>query len=116
MGSVGTFKVGLGYGGAGASYDEELPQAYEQVSDAYSNSMNMTGGYLSNNTIVWDSPAYDMGGATVSLDIAFSPDANSNGAIDGGSATHGAFGLGYGAGVTISGLAEGFNCWCIRRR
>ena len=43
MGSLGTFKVGLGYGGAGASYDEELPQAYEQVSDAYGNSMNSTG-------------------------------------------------------------------------
>ena len=77
MGSIGTFKVGQAYGGAGASYDEELPQAYEQVSDAYGNSMNSTGAYLSNNTVVWDSPAYDMGGATVSLDIAFSPDANS---------------------------------------
>ena len=77
MGSIGTFKVGAAYGGAGSSYDEELPQAYEQVSDAYGNSMNSTGAYLSNNTVVWDSPAYDMGGATVSLDIAFSPDANS---------------------------------------
>jgi len=108
MGSIGTFKVGQAYGGAGASYDEELPQAYEQVSDAYGNSMNSTGAYLSNNTIVWDSPAFDMGGATISLDAVISPDANSNAAADGGQAAHvGVFGLGYGLGMTVSGLTEG---------
>jgi outer membrane protein OmpU len=108
MGSLGTFKVGVGFGGAGASYDEETPQAYEQVSDAYNNSSNFTGSNMSNNTIVWDSPAYDMGGATVSIDAVISPDANAASAGDGAQATHaGVFGLGYGAGVTVSGLADG---------
>jgi len=108
MGSVGTFKVGLGYGGAGASYDEETPQAYEQVSDAFNNSSNFTGSNMSNNTIVWDSPAYDLAGASVSLDAVFSPDAGAASATDGGQATHtGTWGVGYGLGVTVAGLAEG---------
>jgi len=108
MGSLGTFKVGTGYGGAGASYDEETPQAYEQVSDAYNNSSNFTGAYLSNNTLVWDSPAYDMGAGTVSLDVVLAPDATSSAVGDGGQGAHtGTWGMGYGAGMTVSGLADG---------
>jgi len=108
MGSLGTFKIGTGYGGAGAAYDEETPQAYEQVSDAYNNSSNFTGSYLSNNTLVWDSPAFDMGGASVSIDAVISPDATGSAVGDGASGAHtGVWGLGYGAGVTIAGLTEG---------
>jgi len=107
MGSMGSIKLGAAYGGAGAAYDEEVPQAYEQTSDAYNNSSNVVGQYLDNNAIVWDSPSYDMGGASVSLDAAFSPDATDNNTSNGGVTASGTFGLGYGLGMTVTGLAEG---------
>jgi len=108
MGSMGSIKLGAAYGGAGAAYDEEVPQAYEQTSDAYNNSSNMVGAYLDGNAIVWDSPSFDMGGASVSLDAAISPDATDANVENGASgANTGTFGLGYGLGVTVSGLTEG---------
>ena len=108
MGSMGTIKAGQGFGGAGSAYDEEVPQAYEQTSDAYQNSSNLVGAYLDNNALVYDSPSFDMGGASVSFDLAWSPNA-SDGAVNNGGvgAQSDTFGQGYGAGVTISGLAEG---------
>jgi len=108
MGSMGTIKVGSGFGGAGAAYDEEVPQAYEQTSDTYQNSANLVGAYMDGNSLVYDAPAIDMGGASVSFDLAFSPDAHDTASNNGGQAAHtGTYGLGYGAGMTISGLTEG---------
>ena len=108
MGSMGTIKAGQDFGGAGASYDEEIPQAYEQLSDNYQNSSNLVGAGLDNNALVYDSPSFDMGGGSVSFDLAISPDATDNAVNNGGSGAHtGTYGLGYGAGMTISGLAEG---------
>ncbi len=108
MGSMGTIKAGQGYGGAGSAYDEEVPQAYEQTSDAFQNSANLVGAALDNNAIVYDSPSFDMGGGSVSFDLAISPDATDNGVNNGGQGAHtGTYGLGYGAGMTISGLADG---------
>jgi outer membrane protein OmpU len=108
MGSMGTIKAGQGFGGAGSAYDEEVPQAYEQTSDAYQNSSNLVGAYLDNNALVYDSPSFDMGGASVSFDLAFSPN-SSDGAVNNGGvgAQSDTFGNGYGAGITISGLTEG---------
>ena len=101
MGSMGTIKVGQSFGGAGAAYDEEVPQVYEQTSDAYQNSSNLVGSKMDGNSVVWDSPSFDMGGASVSVDLAFSPDANDSTVNNGGQATHvGVYGIGYGAGIT----------------
>jgi len=108
MGSLGTVKVGHGYGGIGTGYDEEVPQAYEQTSDAYQNSANQVGAYLGNNSVAWDLPSIDLGGASLAVDLVFSPDAHNTAANNGGQAAHaGVWGIGYGAGVTITGLAEG---------
>ena len=103
MGSMGTIKVGQSFGGAGSAYDEEVPQVYEQTSDGYQNSSNLVGSYLDNNAIIYDSPSFDMGGSSVSFDLAFSPDATDSAVNNGGQGTHtGIWGVGYGAGMTIS--------------
>ena len=108
MGSMGTLKVGHAFGGAGAGYDEEVPQVYEQTSDGYQNSSNLVGSKMDGNSVVWDSPSFDMGGASVSVDLAFSPDATDSTVNNGGQGTHiGVYGIGYGAGITISNLMEG---------
>jgi len=108
MGSMGTVKIGHGYGGIGTGYDEEVPQANEQTSDAFQNSSNQVGAYLGNNSLAWDLPSMDLGMMSLAVDLVYSPDAEAGAANNGGQAAHtGTFGQGYGAGVTISGLAEG---------
>jgi len=103
MGSLGTVKAGAGFGGAGAGYDEEVPQAYEQTSDAYQNSSNLVGAYMDNNALVYASPSYDIGGASVSFDAAYSQDAHDNAVNNGGvGAQSNTWGEGYGLGMTIT--------------
>ena len=47
MGSLGTVTAGHGWGGNGASFDEEVPQAYEQASDLHAGgSSNAMGSFL----------------------------------------------------------------------
>tara|TARA_B100001093_G_scaffold337884_1_gene322649 strand:+ start:5772 stop:6845 length:1074 start_codon:yes stop_codon:yes gene_type:complete len=101
MGSMGTVSFGTDTGGASYKYDEEVPQAYEQTSDAQQNSANKVGDQMDSNMIVYNSPSFDMGGASVSFDLEASPNANGNGANDGGLATYGNYGTGLGAGVTV---------------
>ena len=121
MGSLGTVSFGTDTGGASYKYDEEVPQAYEQISDAQQTSANIVGNQMDSNSIVYNSPSFDIAGASISLDAEFSPNANGAGAGDGAttekttaydSATDGFggnFGKGYGLGATIkyAGLTAG---------
>jgi outer membrane protein OmpU len=88
MGSLGTFTVGTGTGGASGAYDEEVPQAYEQVSDQNvgNHAANKIGDNLDNNSLVYNSPSFDLGGASVAFDLSYSPNAHDGAAADGGSA------------------------------
>ncbi len=45
MGSLGTVSFGTDTGGANYKYDEEVPQAYEQMSDAQQTTANRVGNY-----------------------------------------------------------------------
>jgi outer membrane protein OmpU len=103
MGSMGTVSFGTDTGGASYKYDEEVPQAYEQTSDSQQNSANKVGDQMDSNMIVYNAPALELGGATVNIDLEYSPNADGNGANDGGTATNvETYGSGMGAGVTIS--------------
>ena len=120
MGSLGTVSFGTDTGGASYKYDEEVPQAYEQISDAVQTSANIVGNQMDSNSIVYNSPSFDIAGASISLDAEFSPNADGEGAGDGATtekvaaydstAGHGGnFGKGYGLGATIkyAGLTAG---------
>ena len=107
MGSMGTVSFGLDTGGANYKYDEEVPQAYEQMSDAQNNSANRIGNFGDTNMIVYNSPSFDLGGVSASFDLEYSPNVAADGtgeAIgDGGSATvNEDMGGATGAGVTLS--------------
>ena len=109
MGSLGTLTTGTHTGGAASKYDEEVPQAYEQASDALSggsSSSNKIGDQLDSAAILYNSPEFDFGGTTASFDVDYSPQANDSQASDGGqqAADHG-IGAGMGLGVTLK--AEG---------
>jgi outer membrane protein OmpU len=120
MGSLGTVSFGTDTGGASYKYDEEVPQAYEQISDAQQTSANIVGNQMDSNSIVYNSPSLDFMGASISLDAEFSPNADGQGSGDGGTTEkvaaysssdgHGGnFGKGYGLGATLKyeGLTAG---------
>ena len=103
MGSLGTVTFGNATGGASGKYDEEVPQAYEQTSDAQANSSNLVGSSLDSNAIQYNSASYDLdGGLSVSFDIDYSPMASDVAASDGGASTYtGDWGAGQALGVTV---------------
>ena len=120
MGSLGTVSFGTDTGGASYKYDEEVPQAYEQISDAQQTTANLVGNQMDSNSIVYNSPSFDIAGASISFDGEYSPNANGKGMGDGGTSTKtdaynttngngGNFGQGYGLGATIkyAGLTAG---------
>ena len=104
MGSLGTVTFGADTGGASYKYDEEVPQAYEQTSDAQQNSSNIVGNQNDSNMIVYNSPSFDMMGVSASIDLeyAFNAASTSSPANDGGSGGNSDdFGSATGAGVTL---------------
>jgi outer membrane protein OmpU len=102
MGSLGTISTGTHTGGASYKYDEEVPQAYEQTSDAQQNTANLVGNQMDSGSLVYNSPAFDVMGASISFDGEYSPQADDTGAGDGGTRTYSqSMGKGYGLGVTI---------------
>ena len=110
MGSLGTISSGTHTGGASYKYDEEVPQAYEQTSDAQQNTANLVGNQMDSGSLVYHSPSFDISGATVSFDAEYSPNSADAGASDGGSSAYGGvFRAGYGLGATVkvAGLTAG---------
>jgi len=105
MGSLGTFTIGQSSGGAGGKYDEEVPQAYEQASDALatgSSSSNKIGDQMDNGGLHYASPSFDVAGASVSFDAEYNPQASNDGSGDGGQATYSTTtGAGSSLGATI---------------
>ena len=103
MGSMGTVTFGADTGGLGYAYDEETPQVYEQTSDAQQNSANIVGNATDSNMITYNAPSMDIGGATISIGLEYSPHASDSAANDGGTTTYNeARGSGHGAGVTVA--------------
>jgi outer membrane protein OmpU len=103
MGSLGTITIGQGHGGNSGSYDEEVPQAYEQVSDLQDTAMNYSGSWLGNGSVGWALPSFDIDGAgSLSVTIGYAPDADNVAVSDGGSGGHGStYGNGMDLGVKL---------------
>jgi outer membrane protein OmpU len=110
--SFGSFMIGNGTGGLSGAYDEEVPQAYEQVSDATKAGVaNSVGNFLDKNHVSYTSPTLDLMGATVTAHVEYSPMASDTDVGDGGQATYSAaVGDGKSLGLTIGyeGLKLGF--------
>jgi outer membrane protein OmpU len=103
--SFGSFLMGHDSGAAHYKYDEEVPQAYEQISDTTASvTTNKVGDFMDNNHITYTSPTFDFGGASITLDVGYAFDANDTETSDGGTAhTAGqTYGTGQEAGVTIT--------------
>ena len=104
MGSMGTITIGQGHGGNSGGYDEEVPQAYEQVSDAgTATAASYVGSWLGNGAIGWALPSLDTGAGSLSVTIGYSPDADNVAVSDGGTGGHGStYGNGMDLGVKLA--------------
>ena len=103
MGSMGTITFGSHTGGASYMYDEETPQVYEQTSDAQQNSANIVGNQLDSNAFMYAAPAMEIAGATINLQVEYSPHANDATNNDGSTGTYTeGTGSGHGVGLTIA--------------
>ena len=103
--SFGSFLMGHHSGAAHYKYDEEVPTAYEQISDTTASvTTNKVGDFMDNNHITYTTPTFDFGGASITLDVGYAFDANDTETGDGGTAhTAGqTYGTGQEAGVTIT--------------
>jgi len=101
--SMGTFYVGTGYGLQSGRYDEEVPQAYEQISDAKQTMANLVGNYMDGNAISYTSPTFDVMGASITVDAGYAPTAADAGFGDGANDAHNAtYGEGTELGVRIA--------------
>ena len=72
MGSMGILTFGTD-NAVFLIHDEEVPQVYEQTSDAQQNSANIVGNQLDCSSI-HQAPALELGGATVNI-VSYSPQA-----------------------------------------
>ena len=96
--SMGSFLMGNHSGAAHYKYDEEVPQAYEQVSDITALvTANKVGDFMDNNHITYTSPSLDLGGASITLDLGYASDANDTQTADGGVPGGGTYGSGDGS-------------------
>jgi outer membrane protein OmpU len=103
MGSMGSVTVGQGHGAIAASYDEEVPQAYEQVSDIGTNTAaNYLGSWMDNGAIQWAAPSIDAGGGSLAVSIGYAPNADDSQTTDGSVGTHGTYGTGWEVGATLT--------------
>ena len=109
--SFGTFMIGASTGGLSGKYDEEVPQAYEQVSDGKDTMANKVGDFMDNNHVSYTTPSFEIAGASITADLEYSPQASDGKVGDGGSITYSeSVGAGKEAGITIAyeGLKLGF--------
>ena len=112
MGSLGSIGVGSGGGtNINGAYDEAIPTAYEENSDAGGQGVaNYVGSYADGNGVTYIFPAMDVMGATVTGGVDYSFQGGSDSPNDGGAvARSSTWGNAYGVGLTLAyeGLSVG---------
>ena len=106
--------MGTSTGSASYMYDEEVPQAYEQVSDG-KNKLWLTKlvTLWITTHVMYTSPTLEMMGASITAHLGYSPQASDKAVGDGGQVTYSAT---YGAGkeAGINNCLRRFKTWCLR--
>ena len=105
MGSLGSIGVGSGGGtNINGAYDEAIPTAYEENSDAGGQAAaNYIGSNADGNGITYIFPAMEMMGATITGGLDYSFQGGSDSPNDGGAvARSNTWGNAYGLGLTVA--------------
>ena len=105
MGSLGSIGVGSGGGtNINGAYDEAIPTAYEENSDAGGQgAANYVGSYADGNGVTYKFPAMEMMGATITGGLDYSFQGGSDSPNDGSAvARSNTWGNAYGLGLTVA--------------
>ena len=105
MGSLGSIGVGSGGGtNINGAYDEAIPTAYEENSDAGGQgAANYVGSYADGNGVTYNFPAMEMMGATITGGLDYSFQGGSDSPNDGSAvARSNTWGNAYGLGLTVA--------------
>ena len=105
MGSLGSIGVGSGGGtNINGAYDEAIPTAYEENSDAGGQgAANYVGSYADGNGVTYKLPAMEMMGATITGGLDYSFQGGSDSPGDGGTVARShTWGNAYGVGLTVA--------------
>ena len=105
MGSLGSIGVGSGGGtNVNGAYDEAIPTAYEENSDAGGQgAANYVGSFADGNGFTYQLPAMEMMGATITGGLDYSFQGGSDSPADGGTVARSTtWGNAYGVGLTIA--------------
>ena len=105
MGSLGSIGVGSGGGtNINGAYDEAIPTAYEENSDAGGSApANSVGANADGNGFTYQLPAMEMMGATITGGLDYSFQGGSDAANDGGATARShTWGNAYGLGLTVA--------------
>ena len=112
MGGLGTITIGNGHAGVGGAFDDVTPRAYEENHDGMktTTAIDSVGSLSDGNSVMYSSPSIDIGGASASFMLGYTPEASDTatgeGAVAGNSATYGS-GTAAGVNVSVGGLTAG---------
>ena len=112
MGGMGTITIGNGLAGVGGGFDSVTPYAYEENWDGMktTTAIDSVGSKTNANAVMYDSPSFDLGGATASFAFSYTPEAGSAATGEGGvsaqSANYGS-GMALGVKASMAGLSVG---------
>ena len=112
MGGMGTITIGNGLANVGGAFDDVTPRAYEENHDGMktTTAIDSVGSLSDGNSVMYSSPSIDVGGASASFMLGYTPEASDTatgeGAVAGNSATYGS-GTAAGVNVSVGGLTAG---------
>ena len=112
MGGMGTITIGDGLGNVGGGFDAVTPFAYEENHDGMATvtAIDSVGSLSDGNSVMYASPALEVGGATVNITAGYTPEAGDavtgEGAVSAQSSTFGSAKT-LGVKVGIAGLTAG---------
>jgi len=112
MGGLGSITIGNGWAGVGGNYDDMTPRAYEENHDGMKTvtAIDSMGALTDGNAVHYTSPSFDLGGASASFQLGFTPEAGDaatgEGGVAGQSASYGSA-KELGINLGIAGLSAG---------
>jgi len=112
MGGMGTVTIGNGLANVGGAFDDVTPRAYEENHDGMktTTAIDSVGSLSDGNSVMYSSPSIDVGGASASFMLGYTPEAGDAATGEGGVAVQSAaYGSATTAGVVVSvgGLTAG---------
>ena len=112
MGGMGSITIGAGLANVGGAFDDVTPRAYEENHDGMATvtAIDSLGALSDGNAVMYSSPSFDLGGASASFMLGYTPEAGDSATGEGGvSVQSGNYGSSTTAGVNVSfaGLSAG---------